>query len=207
MRRLSYGLLATLVAAFAIGCDNPPADAPPQPSAAPSAEASAAPAQSASAEAAPPPAPEKPAEPPPPPPKPAKDKWSGSFVQDFSGDVADTANTAAQKAGGAKKDQKKIDAALEKSKKAFTDNGSAIDATGDGFTWNVKGKPAHTAKIKVVKGDDPSALSIQIVNDNKKDLKKPIDVSITFTDDNTFTMKDPFAKDPAKAPTIVFKRK
>jgi hypothetical protein len=43
------------------------------------------------------------------------------------------------------------------------------------------------------------------VKDGKKDLsKKPIEVAITFKDDNTFEMADPWAKkDPKK---LVFKK-
>jgi hypothetical protein len=58
--------------------------------------------------------------------------------------------------------------------------------------------------VKITKGDDPGSLSIQFVKDGKKDLKTPIEVSITFTDDNTFTVKDPFAKKDGM--TLVFKR-
>jgi hypothetical protein len=206
-RRLSFGLLVTLAAAaFAVGCDStPPADAPPQPTAAP-ADTAAAATQTAAAE--PPPAPTQTAapEPPPPPPKPAKEKWAGKFVQDFSGDVQATADAAAKKAAGKNdKDNKKYNATMDKFKAGIAEN--VLENTDKTFTWNVKGKAAHTATIEITKGDDPATLTFKIVKDGKKDLaKKPIEVSITFKDDNTFEMKDPWAKDPSKAPTLVFKR-
>jgi plastocyanin len=204
-RRFSYGLLVTLAAALIGGCDStPPAETPAQPTAAPADTGAPAPTQTAAAE--PPPAETaKPAEPPPPPPKPAKEKFIGKFTQDFSGDVADAAGATAQKAGGAKKDQKKIDASLEKQKKAFMDAGSSIEVVGGTITWTLKGKAAHTIDFEVAKGDDPSNLSVKFNKDNKKPIKGGAkEVSITFKDDSTFEMVDPFAaKDPKK---LVFKK-
>lgn len=204
-RRFSYGLLVTLAAALMGGCDStPPAETPAQPTAAPADTGAPAPTQTAAAE--PPPAETaKPAEPPPPPPKPAKEKFVGKFTQDFSGDVGDAANAAAQKAGGAKKDQKKIDAALEKAKKAFTDAGSAIDISGGKFTWTLKGKAAHEIDFEIAKGDDPTNLVLKLTKDKGKAFKGGAkEVSLTFKDDTTFEMVDPFAaKDPKK---LVFKK-
>ena len=202
-RRLSFGLLVSLAAAaMMIGCEStPPADAPPQPTGAPAD--TAAPTQTAAAE--PPPAPTPPPEPPPPPAKPAKEKFAGKFAQEFAGDVAATAEEAAKKAGGAKKDQKKIDAALEKAKKAFTDNGSMIENTGDTITWSVKGKAAHTISYKVEKGDDPTNLTLKLGKDGKKDLKGQ-ELSVTFKDDNSFEMVDPFPAKGKTAAKLVFKR-
>lgn len=203
MRRLSYGLLATLAAAaLMVGCGDstPPADTPPQPSAAPAE--TAAPTTTAAAE--PPPAPTPPPEPPPPPPKPAKEKFSGKFTQDFAGDVKDAADAAAQKAGGAKKDQKKIDAALEKAKKAFEAAAITLENTGDTIVWTAKGKKVHEIKFEVSgKADDPTNLTLKFKTDGKKNLKDK-EVAVTFKDDNTFEMADPFAaKDPKK---LVFKK-
>jgi len=202
-RRLSYGLLVTLAAAaFAVGCGDstPAAETPPQPTAAATAEP--APTATAVAEA---PAPTQTAapEPAPPPAKPSKDKWAGKFTQDFSGDVLNTADAAAKKAAGKKDpDNKKYNAAMDKAKAATADN--TIENTADGSIWSNKGKAKHTMGVKVVSGDDPNSLKIQFVKDGKKDLKTPIDVSITFKDDNTFEVKDPWAKkDPQ---TLVFKR-
>jgi len=202
-RRLSYGLLVTLAAAgFIAGCGDstPEATTPPQPTAAATAE----PAPTVAAE---PPAPTVTAapEPPPPPPKPAKDKWVGNFVQDFSGDVLNTADAAAKKKAGKKDpDNKKYNAAMDKAKAAAGDN--TVVNTGDTFTWSVKGKPAHTVAFQIVKGDDPSSLALKFTKDGKKVLKTPIDVSVSFTDDNTFSFKDPFAKKADSAQTLVFKR-
>lgn len=199
-RRLSYGLLVTFAAAvMMVGCDSPP-EAPPQPAAVPADTGTPAPAQTA--EATPPP-PEKPAEPPPPPPKPAKEKFAGKFTQDFSGDIADAAQATADKAGGAKKDKKKIEASLEKQKKAFTDAGSSVENTADTMVWNLKGKAAHTIKFEVTKGDDPTTLTLKLLKDGKTDLKGK-ELAVTFKDDNTFEFADPFAKkDPKK---LVFKK-
>jgi len=198
-RRLSFGLLATLVtAAFAVGCGDsqPEAAAAPQPT----TVASADPAPSAAPDPTPPPT----ATPDPtPPPKPSKDKWIGNFQQDFSGDVQTVADAAAKKKAGAKDpDNKKYNAVMDKAKAVIAAN--TISNTADGSVWSTNGKPKHTMGVTIVKGDDPSALAIQFVKDGKKTLKTPIDVAITFTDDNTFTVKDPWAKrDPL---TFVFKR-
>lgn len=202
MRRLSFGLLATLAgAALMIGCEStPPADAPPQPTGAPAD--TGAPAMTATAEAPPPPPPE----PPPPPPKPAKEKFVGKFVQEFAGDLASIAEDAAKKAGGKKGDQKKIDAALEKSKKTFATNNSMVENTGDTITWMVKGKAAHTIKYEISGGaDDPKSLTLKLGKDGKKDLKGQ-EISITFKDDDSFEMADPFPKGKAKPLKLVFKR-
>ena len=50
-----------------------------------------------------------------------------------------------------------------------------------------------------------TTLTIKLVKDGKKNMsKKPIEVSITFKDDNTFEMADPWAKkDPKK---LIFKK-
>jgi hypothetical protein len=202
-RRLSFGLFVTLAAtAFAVGCGDstPEAANPPQPAASASAAETAATA-AASAEA--PAAPSAPPEPPPAPAKPSKDKWVGKFVQDFSGDVMNAADADAKKKAGKKDpDNKKYNAAMDKAKAVVGDN--TIENTADGSIWSTKGKAKHTMGVKITKGDDPSSLSLQFVKDGKKDLKTPIEVSVNFKDDNTFEVKDPFAKkDPM---TLVFKR-
>ena len=52
--------------------------------------------------------------------------------------------------------------------------------------------------------DYAGAHGMTLVEEGVLDLKTPIDVSVTFSDDNTFSVKDPWAKkDPA---TLVFKR-
>jgi hypothetical protein len=202
-RRLSYGLLVTL-AALAVGCgeSTPAAETPAQPSA--EAKAESAPATTAAAEAAPPPKAEP--EPAPPPPKAAKDKWVGSWTQDFSGDVMNAADAdAKKKAGKADKDGKKYNAAMDKAKAAVT--GNTLDTALDGITWNVGGKAAHAIKFELVKGDSPNEITVKFTQDNKKPIKKPIDVTVTFTDDSTIQFKDPFAKKADAAQTLVFKKK
>jgi hypothetical protein len=201
-RRLSYGLLVTLAAAMMAACGGDPEQpaAPAQPSATPADTG----APTAAAEPAPAPPPTAEPAPPPPPPKPAKDKWAGNYVEDFSGDVHDAADTAAKKAAGkVDKDGKKYQASMDKAAAAAATN--TIVAAGDNFVWSVKGKAAHTYKI-TAKGDDPSSFTITISADGKKAFKTPLDVQVTFTDDNTFNFKDPSAKDPTKALTLVWKR-
>jgi len=199
-RRLSYGLLVTFAAvAFAAGCGDstPPPETPAQASATP--ETTAAPTASAEATPAPAPTPE-PA--PTPPPKPSKDKWVGKFVQDFSGEVKDAADAAAKKAAGKKDpDNKKYNAAMDKAGKAVADN--TIENTADTMTWSVKGKAAHTVNFSITKGDDPSSLTLKLNKDGKKDLKG-LELVVTFSDDTTFSFKDPFAKKDAK--NLVFKK-
>lgn len=203
MRRLSYGLLVTLAAAgLMIGCGDstPPPEPPPQPTAA--AMDSAAPTTTAAAE--PPPAPTPPPEPPPPPPKPAKEKFAGKFVQQFDGDVKAAAEAVAQKKG--KGNEKRAAHVLEGEQKTFEAAAITLDNTDKKITWTSKGKTLHELEYEISgKADDPTTLTIKLVKDGKKNMsKKPIEVSITFKDDNTFEMADPWAKkDPKK---LIFKK-
>ena len=102
------------------------------------------------------------------------------------------------------KDTKKHDEAAKKVIDTLAQN--TIENTADTHTFSVKGKPVHTIKFEVAK-DEPSSLTIKLGQDStaKKDLKGA-ELTITFTDDNTFSVKDPYAKDPTKAQTLVFKR-
>lgn len=205
IRRLSYGLLLALSTALVAGCGEPAApETPPQPSAAP--EAPVAPPAATSAEMAPPPAPAASAEPTPAPPpaKPAKEKFIGKFAQDFQGEVKDAFEADAAKKYAKEKDTKKKDEAAKKVMETLQQ--TTIENTADTHTFSVKGKPVHTIKYEVAK-DEPNALTIKLGKDEtaKKDLKGA-EITITFIDDNTFSVKDPFAKDPKKAQTLVFKR-
>jgi hypothetical protein len=56
------------------------------------------------------------------------------------------------------------------------------------------------------KTDDPSRVTLKLVKEDGKERPKAREVTIAFTDDDTFTIKDPFARDPTKAATLVFKR-
>lgn len=199
-RRLSFGLLLTVAAMMtACGGDPTPAETPPQASAAPT-DAPAAP--TATAEATPPPTATAEATPPPPPAKPAKEKFAGKFVQDFSGEVKDHADAAAKKAAGkADKEGKKYNAAMEKAGKAVADN--TLENTDKVLKWSKAGKSQHEVTYEVSGKDDPNTLVIKLGKDGKKDLKG-LEVTITFKDDNTFEMKDPFAKKDAQV--LVFKR-
>lgn len=203
-RRLSYGLLLALSTALVAGCGEPATpEVAPQPTAAP--DAPAAPPATA-AEMAPPPAPTAAAEPTPAPPpaKPAKEKFVGKFAQDFQGEVKDAFEADAAKKYAKEKDTKKKDEAAKKVIETLQQ--TTIENTADTHTFSVKGKPVHTIKYEVAK-DEPSALTIKLGKDEtaKKDLKGA-EITITFIDDNTFSVKDPFAKDPKKAQTLVFKR-
>ncbi len=204
-RRLSYGLLLALSTALMAGCGDPVTpEVPPQPSASvpdvPSAMPSAvadtpAPTPSGTADTAPPAAPAA---------KPAKEKFMGKFAQDFQGEVKDAFEATAKTKYAKEKDSKKHDAAM----KTLVDGlaQTTIENTADTHTFSVKGKPVHAIKFEVVK-DDSSTLTIKLGKDatTKKDLKGA-EITITFTDDNTFSVKDPFAKDPKKAQTLFFKR-
>ncbi len=204
-RRLSYGLLLAISTALVAGCGEPATpEVAPQPTAAP--EAPVAPPAATSAEVAPPPAPTAAAEPTPAPApaKPAKEKWVGKFAQDFQGEVKDAFEADAAKKYAKEKDTKKKDEAAKKLIETLAQN--TIENTADTHTFSVKGKPVHKIKFEVAK-DEPSALTIKLGKDEtaKKDLKGA-EITITFIDDNTFSLKDPFAKDPKKAQTLVFKR-
>jgi hypothetical protein len=195
-RRLSYGILLTLAAAILPACGG---DAPPEtPANTAAPEASAAPVAEA-----PPPEPKK-EEPPPPPAKPAKEKFQGKFMQDFSGEIKDAADVhAKQVAGKTDKDNKKYNAEMAKAETATHDN--TLENTGDTLTWNLKGKPLHKIHYEVANSTD-TALSLKLGKDDqaKKDLKGA-QIDITFSDDNTMSVKDPFA--PAgKGKALVFKR-
>jgi hypothetical protein len=205
-RRLSYGLLLTLATTLVAACggETPPAEAPPQASAAPATDPGPAPAgtgapeAAGSAAAAATPAPAAPA------PKPAKEKWVGKFAQDWSGEAKDAWEADAKKKFAKEKDTKKFDEASKKEAETVAQN--VIENTADTHTYTSKGKAVHKVKYEVSK-DDPATLTIKLGKDEvtKKDMKGA-EVTITFTDDNTFTMKDMGAKDPAKAKTLVFKR-
>jgi hypothetical protein len=209
-RRLSYGLLLALSTALVAGCGEPAnPDVPPQPSASPTdAPATPPPAMSTTADAMnPTPAPSASAEPAPAPApaaKPAKEKWVGKFVEDFSGEVKEAFEADASKKYAKEKDTKKHDDAMKKAMDAVAQN--TIENTADTHTFLVKGKAVHKIKFEA-SGNDPNTLTIKLGKDEatKKDLKGA-EITVTFTDDNTFTLKDPFAKDPKKAQTLVFKR-
>jgi hypothetical protein len=208
IRRLSYGLVVTF-SLVAVACgDTPPPETPPvapPPSAMPTDAASAAPAPTDAPSAAPADTSAAVAPPAAPPAKPNKDKFVGKWAQDFSGDVQAAAADAAKKAGGAKADQKKIDAAMKKSQDAFTKTAALLEVADGTATWSMGGKPAHKFKFDVSK-DDGASLNIKANEKDevtKKDMKDEQD--FTFTDDNTITIKNPDPKDK-KGTVLVFKR-
>jgi hypothetical protein len=211
-RRLSYGLLLTLATTLVAACGGgeTPANEAPQPSAAPSAEA--APAMSATASAAPEATPAAPASAAPEaapapvakPVKPAKEKFVGKFVQVFEGEVKDAFEADAKKKFAKEKDTKKHDEAMKKAQEAAAE--VTVENTGDMHIMSIKGKPVHKIKYEIGTSD-ATTLAIKLGKDDvsKKD-SKGAELTITFTDDNTFTVKDPAAKDPKTAKTLVFKR-
>jgi len=165
------------------------------------------PASSGGSDVAPPPANSgtaKDTTPPPAATKPAKEKWVGKFAQAFDGQVKDEWEAANKAKFAKEKDTKKHDEAAKKQADEVAQ--VTIENTADTHTFSVKGKAAHKIKFEIGKGDD-STLTIKLGKDEaaKKDLKGA-ELSITFKDDNTFEVKDPFAKDPKKAQTLVFKR-
>jgi hypothetical protein len=189
--------MASLVAACG-GDPPPPAENPPPPPAtsepAPTATATAA------VEAPPPPPPE----PPPPPKKTAKELFVGNWAQAFEGDLKTAAEEAAKKKGG--KDEKKVAAELKKAEDAFAKSAAALENTADMHTMMVGGKAV--AKFKYEAKEDGMTLNVKGTGKDevsKKDAKG--EFAFTFKDDNTIELKDPKAKDPKKAATLVFKRK
>ncbi len=117
--------------------------------------------------------------------------------------MADAAEAdAVKKAGKNDKDGKKHDAAIDKAKAAIALN--TLETALDGFVWSVKGKPAHTVKFNITGGDEKS-VTITLVKDGKKDIKPPVDVTISVTDDS-ISFTDPFAKKKDSALLLVFKK-
>ena len=204
-RRLSYGLLLALSTALVAACGEPAnPEVPPQPSATPTETPAAPPAAITPAPAPAPVASAEPAPAPAPAAKPAKEKWVGKFAQDFQGEVKDAFEADATKKYAKEKDTKKHDEAAKKVIETLAQ--TTIENTADTHTFSQKGKAIHTIKYEVAK-DESTSLTIKLGNDAtaKKDLKGA-EITITFIDDNTFSVKDPFAKDPKKAQTLVFKR-
>lgn len=195
IRRLSFGMMLTLSAALVAGCgETPPAEPPPQPSAEPApppppAE-TAAPAPTATAAVE--------APPPPPPEKKASEKVIGKWSQALDGDL----KTAAEKKFEKAKDKdKKLEAEADKLKL------HTLEFTADTFTESSKGKAVHSFKYKATKNEAGTLVFTADGKDliTKKDAPKA-EMTLTFTDGNTFTTKDWTAKDPAKAQTFVYKK-
>jgi plastocyanin len=198
--------LATTLTA-ACGGGEVPVEGAPQPSGTPATDVAPPPAGSGAADVTPPPATSGSAAataPTAPPAKPAKEKWVGKFSQQFAGEVKDSWEAENKAKFAKEKDSKKHDEAAKKKETELAE--VTIENTGDTHTFSVKGKAAHKIKFEAGKGDE-NTLTIKLGQDEtaKKDLKGA-EVTITFKDDNTFEMKDPFAKDPKKAQTLVFKR-
>lgn len=200
--RSSYVFLFAITASLvACAAEQPPIETATNPAptvtAEPVATQAPPPAETAAPEQTKPPEPVK-------PPKPAVEKFHGKFVQQWSGEYKDSAEAAAKKAAGPKdKEGKKYQALVDKATAAAGE--IMIENTADTMVWNVKGKAAHTAKFEVAgKADDPTSLTLKLAQ--KGPPSKGQEVAITFTDDDTFSMKDPFQKDPKKALTLVFKR-
>ncbi len=195
IRRLSFGLILSLSSAFVVACGEPaPAETPPQPSAEPAT--SAAPATTAEAA---PPAPTASAAveapPPPPPEKKAADKVVGKWAQAMDKDAMGALEKKLEKD---KAKDKKIAAEVEKLKE------HTLELTADTLTQSKKGKAVSTFKFKATKNEATSLTIHGEGKDGKKDAPK--EITITFTDDSTFTVKDWTAKDAAKAATWTFKK-
>jgi len=211
IRRLSYGLLLTLATTLMAACggEAPPAEGAPQPSGTPATDVTPPPAGSGAADVTPPPStsPSGTAAataPSTPPAKPAKEKWVGKFTQQLAGEAKDSWEADNKAKFAKEKDTKKHDEAAKKKEAELAE--VVIENTGDTHTFSVKGKAAHKIKFEAGKGDE-NTLTIKLGQDEaaKKDLKGA-ELTITFKDDNTFEIKDPYAKDPKKAQTLVFKR-
>jgi hypothetical protein len=197
--------LATTLAAC--GGGETPVEGAPQPSGTPATDVP--PAGSGAAEATPPPntSPSGSAAavaPPAPAAKPAKEKWVGKFSQQFAGETKDAWETENKAKFAKEKDTKKHDEAAKKKEAELAE--VVIENTADTHVFSVKGKASHKVKFEAGKGDDKTlTIKLGLDETTKKDLKGA-EVTITFTDDNTFEVADPWAKDPKKAQKLVFKR-
>jgi hypothetical protein len=194
IRRLSFGLILSLSSAFVVACGEPaPVETPPQPT----AEPAPPPPPTATAEATPPaPTASATAEAPPPPPeKKASEKIVGKWAGALDKDAMAALEKKLEKD---KAKDKKIAAEVDKAKE------TTLEVTADSLTLSKKGKAVSTFKFKVAK-NEPTVLTI---NGDGKDGKKdaPKEVTFTFADDNTVTVKDWAAKDAAKAATWTFKK-
>jgi len=204
-RRFSHGLICALATAFFAACGGeqpqpesppPPTPAAPEPPASPAANPSGDPAAMA---------PSTPSEPPKKveAPKPNKEKIIGKWSQDFSGDVKTAAEDDAKKKAG--KDEKKLADLLKKAEDGTTKHW--MENTADTHTEYDGDKVVHKGKYEVVK-DEGTTLVVKAVGKDEITKKEmPGEMTLTFVDDNTIQMKEPGAKDPAKAKTFVYKRK
>ncbi len=202
-RRLSYGLLLAISTALVAGCDEP---ATPKLRPSPPRRRKRLrprprrPPRRSPCLPAPPPRRSHPSS----PAKPAKEKWVGKFAQDFQGEVKDAFEADAAKKYAKEKDTKKKDEAAKKLIETLAQN--TIENTADTHTFSVKASPSTRSSSRSPRTSrPPSRSSLGKDETAKKDLKGA-EITITFIDDNTFSLKDPFAKDPKKAQTLVFKR-
>jgi hypothetical protein len=207
IRRLSYGLLLTLATTLAAcGGEQAPVEGAPQPTGTPT-DVAPPPPGSGAADVTPPPAGSgTPAAvaPTAPPAKPAKEKWVGKFAQQFAGETKDAWETENKAKFAKEKDTKKHDEAAKKKEAELAE--VVIENTADTHVFSVKGKASHKVKFEAGKGDDKTlTIKLGLDETTKKDLKGA-EVTITFIDDNTFEITDPWAKDPKKAQKLVFKR-
>jgi hypothetical protein len=213
-RWLSFGLVASF-STLAVACgETPPPDVAPQPAAvvphaveAPSAVpgVSAAPAASAAPSAAPSASADA---------KPVEKKeekidyiklFDGKWAQDYSGSIKDADDAKAEKAGGPKKDDKKIDAAKQKSAASFEKAKMTFENAGGVHSATKAGKAAHKFKYAAEAKDGSKDLTVKATEKDqvsKKDLKDAF--VFTFVDSDTVTMKDP--GDKKGATVLVFKR-
>jgi len=81
-----------------------------------------------------------------------------------------------------------------------------LQNTDTTIDWWIAGTKVHSISHALIKGDDPGSFTIRMMKDNQKALVPPIDVVVTFSDDDTFSFKDPFATSKDKALTLVWKR-
>jgi hypothetical protein len=116
--------------------------------------------------------------------------------------VADADKAVAEKAGGAKKDQKKIDAKAKTLKDAFDKTGRKLDISGNTLKVVEGGKDKKVYTFEIAGGDD-KGFTLKLVKEGKKDLKTPIEIKVSYAN-GAFSFDDPWAKKDGK--NLVFKK-
>ncbi|MFT3767305.1 MAG: hypothetical protein QM820_17540 [Minicystis sp.] len=140
-------------------------------------------------------------------PIPAKVKFVGSFVRDFSGEYRQRAEEVARKAAGPNdKDGLRHRAEIEKAARAAEEVTLELTDRQE-FLWKVKGKLVEPAYFMIDSADHPTDLAIKLQK-GEQGMRTRLPVfQVTFIDDDTFSMKDPFEREQSRALTLIFKRR
>jgi len=206
-RLSAYTFVFAITTAVMTGCggsemeaENPPPTPPPPAPTQATTEPAAKPAESVATAQQP-----VKQEEPPPAPKPLKERLSGTWQLDFSGEYRTAAEEDAKKKAG--KDEKKLADLMKKSEETAAKD--KWEASGDSFAVWTGDKTTSKAKYEIVK-EDPATNTIVIKRVGKDEIsKKDVaagEISITFKDENTIEVRDWREKDQKKAKLLVFKK-